>query len=207
MTTQNDWPLLSKAYDRLEAGAFAVVGVVVVADQIIGRGRVPVTARRNDMADSYSRLPERVETLLAMASHTFVRHWDDEIDARFDPETDRENFGPLCSTRYPEIRFSAVRVRWPELAEALAAVGCGVNDTPDPVGDRLTQRRGAYIGELAGFVTPRMFARLNDGEIAQRFVDRVKARRKAGQSALKLPQLRHIANQVAKLRAKGSGEP
>jgi len=41
---------------------------------------------------------------------------------------------------------------------------------------------------------------LTDDEIAGRFRVRIEARKQAGQSALPLPQLRHIANQVAKLR-------
>jgi hypothetical protein len=198
MTTQSDWPLLSEAYDRLRAGAFAV-DVLVAADEIIGRGQVPITARRSDMD---MRVPERVEMLLARAVRirTFMRHWDNEIDAGFDPETDKL-WAVGCSTA---IGFSDVRVRWPELVEALAAAGCGSASDPR------SRRRGAYKGELANFMQrfkPQALAGLTDDQIAQRFADHVEARIKAGQSALELPQLRHVASQVGKLRAKSSGTP
>ena len=39
------------------------------------------------------------------------------------------------------------------------------------------------------------------------FIDHVQSKVKAGQSALKLPQLRHIANQVSKLRSKDPAAP
>jgi hypothetical protein len=67
------------------------------------------------------------------------------------------------------------------------------------------RRRGRYKGELTVFMTrlgPKMVASLSDDDIARGFMDHIEARTKAGRSALKLPQLRHIANQVAKLRAK-----
>jgi hypothetical protein len=67
-----------------------------------------------------------------------------------------------------------------------------------------SQRRGTYIGELKAFMTrlnPQSLNVLDDDDVAQRFVDYVEARVKRGQSVLKLPQRRHIANQVAKIRA------
>jgi hypothetical protein len=67
------------------------------------------------------------------------------------------------------------------------------------------QRRGAYIGELKAFMNrfkPETLARLDDNDIALRFIDHVDSQVKAGRSALKLPQLRHVANQVFKMRSK-----
>ena len=66
------------------------------------------------------------------------------------------------------------------------------------------QRRGTYIGELKAFMTrlkPQSVSSLDDDDVAGRFADYVEARIKRGQSVLKLPQRRHIANQVAKIRA------
>jgi hypothetical protein len=50
-------------------------------------------------------------------------------------------------------------------------------------------------------LNPQSLNVLDDDDVAQRFVDYVEARVKRGQSVLKLPQRRHIANQVAKIRA------
>jgi hypothetical protein len=72
------------------------------------------------------------------------------------------------------------------------------------------KRRSGYTGGLAAFMAqliPRTVAALSDDQIARLFVDRVETQVKAGKSTLKLPELRHIANQVAKLRAKDPGVP
>jgi hypothetical protein len=66
------------------------------------------------------------------------------------------------------------------------------------------QRRGTYIGELEAFMTrlkPESLNSVDDDDLAQRFVDYVETRIKRSQSVLTLPQRRHIANQVAKIRA------
>ena len=66
------------------------------------------------------------------------------------------------------------------------------------------QRRNAYRGELAAYTRrfkPELLAKLSDDQLACRFADHVEALRTEGKSVLKLPQLRHVANQVAKLRA------
>ena len=97
-------------------------------------------------------------------------------------------------------KFGEVRVHWRELADELAAAGFDVADTSDHAGSK---RRLAYKGELVSFMQQlgqKMLAVLTDDEIAGRFRVRIEARKQAGQSALPLPQLRHIANQVAKLR-------
>jgi hypothetical protein len=68
----------------------------------------------------------------------------------------------------------------------------------------VSQRRGTYIGELKAFMTrlkPQSLNSLDDDDVVRRFEDYVEARIKRGQSVLKLPQRRHIANQVAKIRA------
>jgi hypothetical protein len=52
-----------------------------------------------------------------------------------------------------------------------------------------------------------MLAALSDDDVARRFEDYVAAQVAAGKSVLKLPQLRNIANQVAKLRPKGPPTP
>jgi len=201
MTAQSDWPLLSEVNDQLDVGAFNV------AQKIIGSGQIPVTAFRSDILGFFERLPERVEPLLAKARQCFVNFCSSEITSSFDRETLETNptiFGPLCSRVTPEIRFFSVRVRWLELVEALAAVGCAVSAT-----DR-SRRRGAYKGELKAYMNrfkPEALARMGDDDIALRFKDYVEAQTKAGRSALKLPQLRNIANQVSKLRPKDPDPP
>ena len=100
--------------------------------------------------------------------------------------------------------FAGVRVKWPVLASELEARGWRAPAA------RSLQRRGAYRGELASFVKrlqPTMLAALSDDDVARRFEDYVAAQVAAGKSVLKLPQLRNIANQVAKLRPKGPPTP
>jgi hypothetical protein len=68
----------------------------------------------------------------------------------------------------------------------------------------VSQRRGTYIGELKAFMTrltPQSLNSLDDDDVVRRFEDYVEAKIKRSQSALRLPQRRHIANQVAKIRA------
>jgi hypothetical protein len=67
-----------------------------------------------------------------------------------------------------------------------------------------SKRRLAYKGELVSFMRrlqrARLLGDLDDDNVAQRFEDEVASKVQAGRSVLKLPQRRHIANQVAKLR-------
>ena len=66
------------------------------------------------------------------------------------------------------------------------------------------KRRLAYKGELVGFMRRlkrEALAALSDDDVAQRFADYIEVRVRAGKSALMLPQHRHVANQVAQLRA------
>jgi hypothetical protein len=60
-----NWPLLSAAFKRLNTDA------ITAAQDIIGRGDVPVTGTRNDWIDN-NTTPERVEALLAKARFTLV---------------------------------------------------------------------------------------------------------------------------------------
>jgi hypothetical protein len=154
----SDWPLLSEARDRLdtiiEASATAapdiIVGPVFIAAtesvetrlivqafrDIISYGEVPVRAVRSDCG----RLtPERVETLLAAASHTSFSFTSiNQIDARFDSRQDRAIFGPRSTwsdieTHPPSagelyIGFFDIQVYWPALVEALAAAGFSFED-------------------------------------------------------------------------------
>jgi hypothetical protein len=208
MASPNDWPLLREAFNQLPAKALRA------AYEIICRGDVPVAAVRSDIVDSDT--PERVEALLAKATSAFVLS-ENEITADFDSRQDRAIFG-LRSTfaskiLYPQwetlrIVFSTARVHWPSLVAALAAAGFDISQSPPPPAptgarSQQPQKRGAYKGELAAFMKrmkPEMLSALSDDNIALRFRDHVEAQRKAGRSALNLPQRRHIANQVAKLR-------
>ena len=203
MATQSDWPLLSKAFDRFDA-----TEAIAAARDIIGRGPVQVTALRSDIPRNTT--PELVERLLAKAARADVFSYDNEIFADYDGRQDiRSILGPRSNLQSEnivawsygptdcKIRFRNVRVHWPSLVDALTQAGFTVSA-------ERAQRRGAYKGELAAFMAllkPEMLASLNDDAIARRFVDRVEAKTKRGQSALKLPQLRHIANRVAEIRA------
>jgi hypothetical protein len=189
MTLQSDWLLLSEVYDRIDAGGIAI------AMHIIGHGQVPITALRSDR--SGNRFPERVEAVLAIAMSTFIHFWDNEIVASFDSKTRETNptiFGPYCSYVFPEIRFSSVRVRQPELLDLLTAAGVGyaiITDKP--------QRRGAYIPQLKIFIKnlkPETLASTSAHDLAVMFENRVETK----QLALKLPETRHIVNQIEKLR-------
>jgi hypothetical protein len=212
-----DWPLLSEAISRLDARAIAA------AYDVIGRGQVPVTAVRDDTPGT---TPEPVKALLAKATRALVDFSKNEITAYFDSRQDRAIFGPRSDLNmrqpwselgelYPtrrdllgelKIGLYGVRVPWPALVEALAAAGAvDAPNAPEASLGALPQRRGAYKGELSAFMgrlNPKLLARLNDDDIAQRFVDYVNAQIKAGRSALKLPQVRNIANQVATIRAR-----
>jgi hypothetical protein len=135
MAAGSDWLLLSEVDHWLDDDAYKA------AYEIIRRGRVPVSAFRSDILGSDSGLPERVETLLAKArSPALVLFSTDEISARFDSKQDRGAlFGPQSWLLHrhpllgdPEIRFSSVRIRWPELAEELATAGYTVRGAKHP---------------------------------------------------------------------------
>lgn len=217
MPLQTDWPPLRVAFDQLTAyealPQFSAYDAMRAAMDIIGRGDVPATGFRSDIPDGTTR--ERIEALLKKAKRTIVDCVGDEITAYFDSRQDREIFGPRSRfndtgprpTFYARsgddqaIIFRAVLVRWPALVQALAAAGFALSD-------ETSRRRGAYLGELASFwnrLSPEMRAKLTDDEIAHRFMDHVEAKVNRGQSALKLPQQRHVANQVGNLRKKDSG--
>jgi hypothetical protein len=192
MALQSDWPLLSEAYDRIDADGIAI------AMHIIGHGQVPITALRSDRGYGYdARFPERIEAVLAIAVSTIVSFWDNKIDASFDRETDPTIFGPLCSRVYPQIRFSSVRVRQPELVDTLAAAGTGYA-IATPKSQR--QRRGAYIPQLKIFIKNLKPETLvsTDHDLAVLFENQVKAKR----LALELPGTRYIANRIRGLRPK-----
>jgi hypothetical protein len=74
---------------------------------------------------------------------------------------------------------------------------------PDGARELGSQRRLAYKGELASFMLRlRSISDLSDEDVARRFEDEVASKVQAGRSVLKLPQRRHVANQVASLRPK-----
>ena len=219
MPSQNDWPPLHVAFNQLAAyealPQFSAYDAMRAAMDIIGRGDVPVTAFRSDIPDGTTR--GRIDALLTKATRTIVDCVGDEITAYFNSRQDREIFGPRSrfndtgprpmfyapSGDNPAITFRAVLVRWPALVQALAAAGFAVSDGT-------SRRRGACLGELRSFwvrLGPETRASLTDDDIARRFMDHVEAKIKRGQSALTLPQLRNIANQVAKLRQKAPGTP
>ena len=106
-------------------------------------------------------------------------------------------YGPVAPNLDLQIKFSAVRVSWPDLSRALDSAGYVV-DAGNQTASRL-----AYDGELTAFMRrfkPDTLANASDEEIARRFMDYVKGRVAQNKSTLALPQLRHIANRVAKLR-------
>jgi hypothetical protein len=199
---------LSEAYDRIDAGGIAI------ANHIIGHGRVPITALRDDR--SGDGFPGRVEAVLAIADSAFVHFGENGIDAYFDLEaleTDPAIFGPLISRVYPVIHFSAVRVRQPELVDLLAAAGAGyASSAEEPHQGGATGRataaeapqrrqRGGYIPHLKIFIEnlkPQTLTKRSDHDLAVLFENQVKAQ----QPTLELPGTRYIANQIGKLRPK-----
>jgi hypothetical protein len=133
MVSQRDWPLLRVAFDRLNADAIAA------AQDIIGRGQVRVSAVRSDLPRTLTAEP--VAMLLAKAKRTVIWSWRNEIRADYDRDLDRRSIlGPRSNLENAAnvvlawsygrtdwtIEFRNVRVCWPELVEALAAVGCAV---------------------------------------------------------------------------------
>ena len=130
MATQSDWLPLSEAFALLNADT------IPAAEEIIGRGKVPVKALRDDIR---SIVPERVETMLAKAIFSpkvspNVYRESNGIYALYDGRQDRAIFGPHSHWRdydYPinnplAITFSGVRVHWPSLVEALEEAGYAV---------------------------------------------------------------------------------
>jgi hypothetical protein len=97
-------------------------------------------------------------------------------------------------------RFDANGIELPG-AGGLRLVAISVErGTSEPSG---SGRRGAYKGKLALYMRglkPARLAALSDDDVARLFADYVDSQRQAGRSLLELPQLRHVANQVAKLR-------
>jgi hypothetical protein len=118
---------------------------------------------------------------------------------------------PVCDTVKATARFVAPELVWDEFRDELIRfelpADASSNDTAAPAEPR---RRGNYKGELTAFMgslNPKLLAQLSDDDVAQRFEDRVHALIKKGLSVLKLPQRRHIANQVSKLRPKYPAAP
>jgi hypothetical protein len=178
--------------------------------KILARGQVPMVGTRSDMF-GYPR--DRIEGLLAKASESFFlpdsirAYWISSYGSSFHtvPPDRLALFGQHSEfTKWPTtnpvtIEFNNIAVHWPKLIEALEEAGF----TMSAKLARPQQQRGAYRGELASFIKrllPKMLADLSDEDIARRFEDHVESRVKKGTSVLKLPQRRHIANQVAKLR-------
>ena len=85
---------------------------------------------------------------------------------------------------------------WAEVHDVLLAL--------EGLGHAGSQRRLAYKGELASFMRRirSILPDLSDDDVARRFDDEVASKVQAGRSVLKLPQRRHVANQVASLRPK-----
>jgi hypothetical protein len=125
---------------------------IAAFQDVIGRGEVPVIAVRDDCG---SITPQRIEPLLAAAKNALFYTSINEIDAYFDSFRDRAIFGSRSDlidvARYPpaelnglQIRLSDVRVHWPALVKALAAVGFTDGTIPDdataPVESRPSQR-------------------------------------------------------------------
>jgi hypothetical protein len=212
MATQSDWPLLSQAFDRLSTyealPQFSAYDVMRAARDIVGRAQICLTGTRSDI--TATQTPEPIEGLLAKAARADVFSYNNEIFADYDGRQDfRSILGPRSNLQSENtlawsygltdcrIRFRNVRVHWPSLVGVLTQAGFTVSAEQ-------SHRRGAYKGELTAFMArlaPMMLSSLTDDDIARRFVDHVEAKTKRGQSVLKLPQLRHIANQVAKIRA------
>jgi len=131
VTKNSTWLLLEEAGRRLNL-------LQKAAAEIIGRGQIPVSARRSDV---HIGLPEPVERLLAAAKSTFVSFGDNRISAVYDKTTDRSIFGARSNVELRSMRldmdnlshlraidfdltFYVVRVNWPELVGALEAAGC-----------------------------------------------------------------------------------
>jgi hypothetical protein len=154
MTSSDDWASgwvrLSEARDWLDTiiAASAVAAsdhVICLPDEhleactieafreIIGYGKVPVRAVRDDyevsiiaVRDDGSIIPERVEKLLAAASHTIVYPSVDQIVAYFSSCADRTIFGPrsdLFTMARDHVCFSDVEVHLPALVKPLEAIG------------------------------------------------------------------------------------
>jgi hypothetical protein len=221
MVSRNDWLPLRETFDRLATyealPPFSSSDAMRAARDIVGRGQIPVRAVRSDIPGSTT--PESVEELLSQAKQIVAFRWsEDEIIAEYDREQDRRSIlGPRSGLQSETvlawsygatdwtIRFSRVRVHWPVLVEALAEVGYPVR-AGAPASS--ASERLAYKGELASYMKrfkPALLAGLSDDDVARRFRNHVDAQVAAGKLVLKLPQLRHIANQVAKLRPKPSG--
>jgi hypothetical protein len=115
-------------------------GSVAAAFDIIGLGRVPITAYRGDTPESMNRLPERVETLLANAKQCLVEFQLSDIYAFFNGQTERSM-----------VRCFTARVHLPSLVDALAAVGffvAGVEPDPTHSQRRRRQPRHRYDKRL-----------------------------------------------------------
>jgi hypothetical protein len=208
MVVQNDWPLLSEAFDRLATyealPQFNAYDVMRAASDIVGRAQIRLTGTRSDILGNIT--PEPIEGLLAKAARANVFSCANEIVAHYEDTQDvRSSLGPRSNLRQAAwsgrlgdgtIKFRTVRVHWLSLAGALTAAGFAADAEQ-------SSRRGAYKGELAAFIrlNPEMVGRLSDDQVVLRFIDYVEAKTKRGRSVLRLPQPRHIAIQVAKIRA------
>jgi hypothetical protein len=129
MPIENNWPLLSEAFGRLDGSSAAA------AIDIIGGGQVPDTAHRgvaesDEWVNSLSKLPDGIEPLLAKARFSHVQCQLDEIYAFFgDP--------PKRSI----VRFFAVRVCWPMLVDRLQSAGLMTNDSVEPAAGFTAERK------------------------------------------------------------------
>jgi hypothetical protein len=219
-----DWLPLATVWQRCQS-----VGASSLAfEDILKSGRVPLRGKclaqlaAEDMLTSAQvalrkRLAhlraDPLEHLLPRVGNVHITPWLNEIGFYLDSSSaDQRKIGwelarsrgagPRKTAFNPPMdwRFGEVRVHSLELTNELAAAGFDVAETSDHAGSK---RRLAYKGELVSFMQqlgPKMLAVLTDDEVAGRFRARIEARKQAGQSALQLPQLRHIANQVANLR-------